>query len=205
MVLKELMVDDLKNSLEEASNYITDRLILESLAKNGSISLEEAEFFDAFIKRIITEAAEDFVPDEIQAPAQPILLTDEAGNAYMYQPDTGDLVPVEAPEGEPEMEEAPMAAPEVAPEVAPVAESEEVVAEVVTEATEEKEVGAQVDEATEGAPAQAEVEKEAEADAKEEVKEAEKAIVTESTEETQEVELTESQMIVSNLIKSLGV
>jgi len=93
---REIVLGSLQTALAEASNYITDKLVLESLVKNGNVSLEEANFFDSLVKEVLTEAAEDFVPDALPQPSEPILLTDEAGNQYMYQPETGELVPVAA-------------------------------------------------------------------------------------------------------------
>ena len=179
MTLKETLVADLKATLEETSNIMADRVILESLAKNGSISLDEAEFYDSLVRRVVTEAAEEFVPESLNmpvleemgmpagAPGEAMVLTGEDGTVYNFDPATCELTPVEGAEGA-EGAEAPEAP--AAPEGNPFAESTEV------EATEEV-----LEEATEATEA------------------------TEALEESEVQELTESQLIVSNLIKSLGV
>jgi len=151
MTIKEVLVADLQNTLEETANYVTDKIVLESLAKNGSISLEEAEFHNTMVHRVITEAAEEFVPDElITEGAEPMILTGEDGTVYNFNPATCELVPVEGTGG---AEDNPA-----------------------------------VDDMGEGAGIEA------------------PAMQQESTTvEGQELtELTESQQIVSNLIKSLG-
>ncbi len=183
MTVKEILVQDLGLVLEETGNLMVDKMVLESLAKNGSVSLEEAEFYNTLVRRVVTEAAEEFVPDELSAPEIPevaeapmgmgggeaMILTGEDGTVYNFDPASGTLTPVEGTGGADD-ESAALEAPGegvVAEEVLAqdMAESTEVQAEeVLTESTES----------------------------------------TESTEVEEKVELTESQMIVSNLIKSLG-
>lgn len=174
MTVKELFVADLQATLEETANLMADRVILEALAKHGKITIEEAEFYDALVRRVVTEAAEEFVPERlpveqfIQEAGEPMILTGEDGTVYSFDPATCELTPIDAGE------EGDM---EVAPEMggAPMAESEEA----------GEEAGELVEEASEKASEKASEE-----------------IVEES--ETTDEELTESQMIVSNLIKSLG-
>ena len=154
MTIKDVLVADLQKTLEETANIITDQIILESLAKNGSVSLEEAEFQDALVRRVITEAAEEFVPDElITEGAEPMILTGEDGTVYSFNPATCELTPVENTGG---AEDNP-SVDDMGEGAALAQESEEFQGQELTEST-----------------------------------------------ETQEVELTESQQIVSNLIKSLG-
>ena len=143
---REIVLESLQIALAEASNYITDKLVLESLVKNGSVSLEEANFFDSLVKEVLTEAAEDFVPDALPQPSEPILLTDEAGNQYMYQPETGELVPVAAG-GEDEVP-ADEASADEAPADEAVAESTEV----------QEEAGQELTESTQEIPTDADVE-----------------------------------------------
>lgn len=189
MTIKETFVADLKATLEETSNIMADRIILESLAKHGSVTLDEAEFYDKLVRRVITEAAEDFVPEKIDLPevaeeapveANPFVgadgdvmtLTGEDGTVYSYNPATGELIPVEgvadavADEVDENVEGLEGQLPEEIAEEMPAELKESTEVEVEAEAIEES----------------TEVEVEVEA----------------------EVELTESQMIVSNLIKSLG-
>ena len=153
MNVKDLFVADLSATLEETANVMADRMILKSLAKNGSMTLEEAEFFDGLVRRVVTESAEDFVPETlIQEGVEPKILTDEDGVVYSFNPATCELIPVEGAEGS----QKP-AIDDMGEGASLAQESTEVQGEVLTEST-----------------------------------------------ETEVTELTESQQIVSNLIKSLG-
>jgi len=179
MTVKELFVADLQATLEETANLMADKVILEALAKHGKLTLEEAEFYNTLVQRVVTEAAEEFVPDTLnveqylQEAGEPMILTGEDGTVYSFDPATCELTPIEGTEADEE------------PDVADMGEGAEM-QEPQMESTEE--TGDLVEEA----------EADAEADA-----EAEAETLTES-EEAEAEELTESQMIVSNLIKSLG-
>jgi len=181
MTVKELLVADLQATLEETANLMADRIILESLAKHGKITLEEAEFYDSLVRRVVTEAAEEFVPEElpIQEAAEPMILTGEDGTVYQFNPATCELTPIEGtggaednPSTEDMGEGADIEEPQLDEELK---ESEEVSDETKEELTES----------------------ETAEETKEQIEE------SETTEEPKE-ELTESQMIVANLIKSLG-
>ena len=65
MVLKEIMVNEVASVIEETTNFVTNRLVMESLLKNGKVTLEEANFFNSLAKEVITEAAEDFIPETV--------------------------------------------------------------------------------------------------------------------------------------------
>jgi hypothetical protein len=65
MGLKEIMVSEVSNVLEETTNFVTNRLVMESLLRNGKVTIEEANFFHSLSKDVITEAAEDFIPDTV--------------------------------------------------------------------------------------------------------------------------------------------
>ena len=65
MVLKEIMVNEVASVIEETTNFVTNRLVMESLLKNGKVTLEEANFFNTLAKEVITEAAEDFIPETV--------------------------------------------------------------------------------------------------------------------------------------------
>jgi uncharacterized protein YerC len=105
MTVKELFVADLQATLEETASIMADRLILESLAKSGNITLEEAEFYDSLVRRVITEAAEEFVPDRLDVAKYLSegegmkTLTDEDGVVYTFNQATCELVPVEGTGG----------------------------------------------------------------------------------------------------------
>ena len=189
MTLKETLVADLKATLEETSNIMADRIILESLAKNGSVSLNEAEFYDSLVRRVVTESAEEFVPETLNmplqegempdfggeeeeapvaelppaAPGEAMKLTGEDGTIYNFDPATCELTPVDGAEGS---EEAQDGLDAIISNDAGIEDSKE--------------------------PFGESTEVDADADVK----------VLEESEGVQE--LTESQMIVSNLIKSLG-
>jgi len=186
MTIKELFVADLQATLEETASIMADRVILESLAKNGNISLEEAEFYDKLVRRVITEAAEEFVPEKLEIPVieeaegmggEPMKLTGEDGTVYMFNPATCELTPIDGAEGSEPMEGLEGEGAEA------LGESEEVSEDASTELVEEAENTS--DTGVESADAGAGSE-------------------TDETIEDEPQELTESQMIVSNLIKSLG-
>ena len=107
--------------LEETSSMLSESLILRHLAKYGSVNLEEASFYQNLVGQVITEAADEFIPEEVETedPMDGLELYDAAGNSYLFDPNTGSLTPIDAPEDE---ELAPDSVPPVeAP--APVAES----------------------------------------------------------------------------------
>ncbi len=65
MDLKNIMVNEVASVIEETTNFVTNRLVMESLLKNGKVTLEEANFFNTLAKEVITEAAEDFIPETV--------------------------------------------------------------------------------------------------------------------------------------------
>ncbi len=179
MTVKEVLVQDLGLVLEETGNLMVDKMVLESLAKNGSVSLEEAEFYNTLVRRVVTEAAEEFVPDSliiqedeevavmagVEGDGEIMVLTGEDGTVYNFNPGTCELIPIEGTGGADD-DAAALENPGIGAEL-----EEEPMDEIpVVEATE----------AEEG------------------------ETLVEENEITDKVELTESQQIVSNLIKSLG-
>jgi len=183
MTIKELFVADLKATLEETANIMADRVILESLAKHGSITLEEAEFYDGLVRRVITEAAEEFVPDSLEMPETPkgevMKLTGEDGTVYNFNPATCELTPVEGAEGSEPMEDLEGEGAEALGESTEVDAQAEQLVEESEDIQDESKTG--VESADAGAGSE-----------------------TDETIEEEPQEITESQMIVSNLIKSLG-
>ena len=129
--MNEYFAQTLAQVLEETSTNMGNAMILDHLAKKGTVSIEEAEFYHNLCADVITEAAEDFIPDTLDVPEAPeapeamapMELYDAVGNKYIFQ--DGDLIPVDGDEDgmNPEDEGIPAEAPaEVpAPEVAPVA------------------------------------------------------------------------------------
>ena len=132
--MNEYFAQTLASVLEETSTNMGNAMILEHLSTKGTVTLEEAEFYHTLCTDVITEAAEDFIPDTLDVPEQevapeaaaPIELFDAVGNKYVFQ--DGQLIPVE---GEVEEEMAPEEAPV---EEAPVMEATETEGEVVEEA-----------------------------------------------------------------------
>ena len=106
--MNEYFAESLGILLENISKNISNRMILEHLEKHGQINLEEATFYTNLVQDVITEAAEDFIPDEIDnapvegddnAPVEgddnaPVeVFYDQAGNAYTLV--DGQMIPVD--------------------------------------------------------------------------------------------------------------
>ena len=130
------MAQALGQTLEETTDLLTESLTLRHLQKHGSVTLEEATFYHNLSATIITEAAEDFIPDEVETmdPAdagEAVELYDAAGNCYLYDPSTGSLTPCDAPAEGGDMGAAPVDPASQAPaeEPAPVVESTTIVTE----------------------------------------------------------------------------
>ena len=114
--------------LEETTSTISESLILRHLAKYGSVNLEESSFYRNLASQVITEAADEFIPEEVETedPMDALELYDAAGSCYLFDPNTGSLTPVDMPaDAEPAPDSVPpVEAPEEpAPVPAPVAES----------------------------------------------------------------------------------
>lgn len=137
--MNEYFAQTLAEVLEETASNMGNKMVLDHLSKNGTVSFEEAEFYKTLCMEVLTEAADEFIPEELDvpeapAPEAPIELFDAVGNKYLFQ--NGQLIPVDAEEEEMAPEEPEMApedAPEAAPEAAPVQESTEVEGEVLEE------------------------------------------------------------------------
>jgi len=56
---------DTANILEECSSNISMRLINSRLERNGIVTLEEAQFFGNIVMEVITEATDEFIPNEL--------------------------------------------------------------------------------------------------------------------------------------------
>ena len=148
------MAQALGQTLEETTNVLTETMTLRHLQKYGSVTLEEATFYHNLSAMIITEAAEDFIPDEVETmdPAdagEAVELYDAAGNCYLYDPSTGSLTPCDAPAEGGDMGDAP------AEEPAPVVESTTTEQNIVTESTVVEPAAQIIEEST--APAQVSV------------------------------------------------
>ena len=98
--MDKYIVQSLSNVLEETTGLVTDKLIMNHLVKHGSVNLEEADFYNNLALQIITEAAEDFIPDELDIPEaeEPMELYDAEGNRYYF--DNGQLIPAPSEDGD---------------------------------------------------------------------------------------------------------
>jgi len=99
----------LTNVLEETSTNMGNAMTLDHLSKHGTVTLEEASFYHNLCTDVITEAAEDFIPDTVEVPDAPVVpeptapieLFDAVGNKYSFA--DGQLIPIEdevAPEAD---------------------------------------------------------------------------------------------------------
>lgn len=112
--------------LEETTSTISESLILRHLAKYGSVNLEESSFYQNLASQVITEAADEFIPEEVETedPMDALELYDAAGNCYLFDPNTGSLTPVDMPaDAEPAPDSVPPVEAPEEPAPAPVAES----------------------------------------------------------------------------------
>jgi len=149
--MNEYFAQTLASVLEETSTNMGNAMVLNHIAEKGSVTLEESEFYHNLCADIITEAAEDFIPDTIEvpdapeemAPEAPIELFDAVGNKYVFQ--DGQLIPVDVDQDDDGMVDAeedhgelPVDAP-MAEEPQPIAESEEAEGEVYEESEKSKE------------------------------------------------------------------
>jgi len=98
------MLAAIEESFSIAHDNIVNRLILESLLKNGSVNIEEAKFFKDYAERILHESSHLFIPDrqelheslaEADASSK-ILIDPETGEQYVYNMSTGELTPTSA-------------------------------------------------------------------------------------------------------------
>ncbi len=134
--MNEYFAQTLAQVLEETSTNMANEMTLDHLASKGNITLEEAEFYQSLCTEVITEAAEDFIPDTVDVPdapeaMAPIELFDAVGNKYIFQ--DGQLIPVDADQDDdvdPDADVAPVDGDQVA---APVQESTNVNAEILEE------------------------------------------------------------------------
>jgi len=118
--LADKLTQDVAYVLEETEIALTKRLLDFNLLKHGSLTIEEAEFLKSLVHEVITESAEDFIPDDVdtiepqelaqaippeeapevpqeEVPQEDKLLTDENGVIYKWNAVTGDLTPADEP------------------------------------------------------------------------------------------------------------
>ena len=105
----ELIAENIAYSLEEniavARDFIINEMIMESLLKNGEVSIQEAKLFGELVNEILQESVPAFLPEseDIEGgmppsdPGEGITLVDPAtGDQYTYFPSTGELVAANA-------------------------------------------------------------------------------------------------------------
>lgn len=191
--MNEYFAQSLAQVLEETSINMGNAMVLDHLSNKGSVTLEEAEFYHNLCADVITEAAEDFIPDTLEVPEAPeeeapIELYDAVGNKYVF--DNGNLIPVESDtaggDAGYEGEEDDMGAEDMGAEPAPEAPVEpEVPAEEVEPAGEEEYPEEEEEEAGQVPPQFQESE---EAEAEEVLEEAEEEATEEVVEESEVTE-----------------
>jgi len=54
--------------VEETSAVIADRLTLDTLGREGKVTLQEAAFFKQLAKEVLTESIDQIIPDEVNVP-----------------------------------------------------------------------------------------------------------------------------------------
>lgn len=118
-IFEESIAEVLPLVLETTSADLKSKLIARTILENGFINLEEAEFLCSIVDTLITEGAEEFIPDEIEVPEEdleqnelPTELFDADGNKYIVS--NGMIVPAGTENGEeaPEVDEVDPAAVE---------------------------------------------------------------------------------------------
>ena len=90
-----------EESFANLHDKITNRLILEHLLKHGKVTIEEAKFYKDFSGKILHESSHLLIPNKeeileslmIEESAAKVLLDPETGEKYIYNMETGELVP----------------------------------------------------------------------------------------------------------------
>jgi len=94
-----LMVEE---SFAQLHDKITNRLILEHLLKYGKVSIEEAKFYKDFSQKILHESSHLLIPSKeeilesiqkLEESEAKILIDPETGEKYIYNMETGELIP----------------------------------------------------------------------------------------------------------------
>ena len=91
----------IEESFANLHDKITNRLILEHLLKHGKVTIEEAKFYKDFSGKILHESSHLLIPNKeeilesltIEESAAKVLLDPETGEKYIYNMETGELVP----------------------------------------------------------------------------------------------------------------
>ena len=124
MELKTIMAKEVSSVLEEATGIVTNRLVMENLLKNGKVTIEEATFLNKIAAEVITEAAEDFIPDSIEVPDAPV---EESTQAAPVEESTQVAAKEESTQAAPVEESTQVAAKEESTPTVELTESEAIV------------------------------------------------------------------------------
>ena len=90
-----------EESFARLHDKITNRLILEHLLKYGKVTIEEAKFYKDFSGKILHESSHLLIPSKeeilesltIEESAAKVLVDPETGEKYIYNMETGELIP----------------------------------------------------------------------------------------------------------------
>ena len=90
-----------EESFAKLHDKITNRLILEHLLKYGKVTIEEAKFYKDFSGKILYESSHLLIPSKeeilesltIEESAAKVLVDPETGEKYIYNMETGELIP----------------------------------------------------------------------------------------------------------------
>jgi len=90
-----------EESFARLHDKITNRLILEHLLKYGKVTIEEAKFYKDFSGKILYESSHLLIPSKeeilesltIEESAAKVLVDPETGEKYIYNMETGELIP----------------------------------------------------------------------------------------------------------------
>lgn len=66
--LDSIIADSLHSTIEESARVIADNYALDTMRKNGSVSMEEANTMYAMAHTILMEGSEDFIPENLDIP-----------------------------------------------------------------------------------------------------------------------------------------
>lgn len=92
---EQVMVNNIQQVMHESINYLTDRMALNALATKGNVTLQEADLYNKMAAKVITEMADEMVPDSVPAVPEPMKLTGEDGTIYSFDPASCSLTPIE--------------------------------------------------------------------------------------------------------------
>lgn len=72
MAIDAIITDSLHQTIEECANVISNNYALDTLRKNGVVSMEEVSTIHAIATKILFEGQEDLIPENLQIPDMPM-------------------------------------------------------------------------------------------------------------------------------------